>query len=159
MKKVFMAGAAISILNTSIFAGNLYKSLLYSPEAENYGIEFHQLKLKMVAVNEETMGFGYYIGLGGGSKSHTNNNNAFGLPSKKVDMKNYLLNIGTTFRLMENLVVFGGVGTSYFDPGNHGDFAVNFNTGAMVTMYDKVGLLAEYDTATKALGFGLGYKF
>jgi opacity protein-like surface antigen len=169
MKKLLSLGLLVAI-NTSVFAGS-FMALTYAPTAEGKKLSGYQfddsnyLKFKYGSIADKPMGIGYYIDLG--ATMNSGQDDGYGL-NTDVKYNYFIANIGPTLNINKNFSIYGGVGVAY----QRGEYfangremisedtktELNINAGAMAT-YGNFGVLGGYDSAAKAVNFGLVMKF
>ncbi len=167
MKKIVMFGLVAMMLQTSALAKCSFWSLSYAPKAEGKKLGGYKyddsdyIKLKLGNIGEKSMELGYYLDLGVTINSGSNG-------SSDIKYNYYILNFGPTLNVSKNVTLYGGVGAAYQRGeyfNNYVDMTskdtkteMNVNAGAMFT-YSRYGLSLGYDSAPKAVNFGLVYKY
>lgn len=182
MKNILKSIGLLSIM-TTMSSASLFGALSYGQSTtdqilndEENQLIFQKnqlLKLKFGTVyfpsekNEKI--FGAYMGVGRGvsdSISYQFENN-----EETFQQGSWLLNVGLTTAINNNIAFFGGIGivhsaaevitgeatgsTTHFSENNF-----NANGGVMVYFGEgRVGLSVEYDTAPQSVSAGLNYRF
>ncbi len=167
MKKIAFLAITSIVLKTSLLAGS-FAAFLYAPSADGKKLGGYQykdtnyIKIKGGKIGEKSMDFGYY-----GDFAITANT-VDNTGTSKVKYGYYIFNIGPTLTITKNIAVYGGVGIAY-EQGQYmangtqmvskdTKTEMNLNAGAMFT-YGKFGLVAGYDSASKAANFGVVVKY
>lgn len=157
-------------IQTSLYA-SYFASLSYAPKSEDRTLEeesfkdlsYVKLKIGSIGYTQGLKRFGFYVDFAG--QLEDKDNKKYNEDVRGVDYRNYLVNVGTTWSLSDHIVLFGGAGVDYqrmaYMNNQKDDIKknkLNLNGGLMF-FHKSYGLTTEFDSANKAMSFGLTYKF
>jgi hypothetical protein len=171
MKKILLAIGLLSstLLGSSFFAVIYQQSLeekVLTDNITNMGtLSLGKIKFgtQFFPIESNSRTFEGYMDLGyGATKSieGTYNNQPEELSYKQV-----IINMGVSFSLNNNFVLFGGPGWSFSElrvnhKGEETESKLNFNGGvAMYLPNSHFGIIVDYDSVPKTVGAGVTYRF